>query len=511
VRSRPARRLFVPVTDPRVWLAVLCAAALAYRLFYLLRPFDWVAAFFTADDFYYYTGTAWNVAHGHGSSCDAGLTHHNGYHPLFMWLMVPAFWLGAGKQLGAWWGLFLLAVANVASVWLVWRVAARTGNRWLALVPAVSLAINAYFVRSSLSGFEFALALCLLLALADAAQRGAGGLQLGLWLGLASLARVECSVAALPLALHLAMRGRWRDIAVAAATSLAVVSPWVIWSWVGFGSPFPLSGVAKAHSRGPTDLIKAADVFIMQMPRWFAGMWWPEIVGVRVAFTVGVALLVGAATQWRRHGLLLIFIVAHFLLYAMIGDPRSTFDFTRYLTFAGIAVIIAAAARQVQGWQTRLAWLAPVVLVLLVARSDREHFRYSLRAPVLDNYVGVCERLAPGILAEIAGPDDVVGCFDSGAMSYFSDVPVINLDGLVNAEIVDLLGSPSGGTYDQRYRRYLAEKKITIIAGGSGFSWVNIFPDLDTWPVLHDPVVTDSGERVVFLRVPSGGAAAPGS
>lgn len=498
----PIRRVLGVIALPEISLAILIAASIVYRISYLLRPFDWLCGFFTADDFYYYTQTAWNVAHGFGSSCDAGLTHHNGYHPLFMWLIVPAFWLGANKEVGAIWGLSILVTANIIAVWLAWRVTARNACPRLALVPAAMIGLNMYFVQASLMGFEWPLALCFMLALYDSAQREQSGLRLGLWLGLATLTRLECCLAAIPLGIHFLASRRWRKLLTVGATSLALVSPWIIWSQTNFDTPFPISGLIKELNRAPTDVVLAHNTFVFSLTAMFAGLWWPYIIGDQIVFACGLTLIGLAVTQTHRHRALLAFALCHLLLYVLVADPHGTHDFRRYTTFSGVAIVIAAFSRPRSRQTTKYAWFTLTGLLFCIYYSDRPFVERSLQPNPPGNYVGICHQQAPNILREIATTNDIVGCFDSGAISYFSDVPVVNLDGLVNSDIIDILRRSPDQTLTQRYRAYFAAKHITILVGGSGFSWVNLFPDLNTWPVLHDPIPLEQGEQLIFLRVP---------
>ena len=47
----------------------------------------------TLDDAFYYFQTAWHMAGGNFSTFDGGITRTNGYHPLWMFLIVPFYWM----------------------------------------------------------------------------------------------------------------------------------------------------------------------------------------------------------------------------------------------------------------------------------------------------------------------------------------------------------------------------------------------------------------------------------
>jgi hypothetical protein len=494
-----SRRLW---TEPRSWAALLVVASVAYRASCLLRPFDWIVAFFTADDFYYYTQTAWNLAHGHGSSVDGGFTSHNGYHPLYVWLLVPAYALGAGKVAGAMWGLWMLVLANAAAVWFAWRVASRLGDPWLALLPAASLALSMEFVHRSLDGFGTPLTILLLLLLVDALQRRRPGWQLGLLLGLASMARVEASLAALPLAAVLAHQRRWRDLALCAGTSLLVAAPWIVWSSLRFGTPLPGSGVVKAALREPTAPGLALEVFFAHLLNCAAGSYWQMRVGETAVVLAGVAILLVGLCSWRRTWALLLFAAVQLALFTCFAEPRHSEEFDRFVTPACLAVLLAAVAVPLPPRLAKWTWIAPLALLALLARSDKGHIEWSWKTTAEDRYIGTCQRQLPPILARIRGSGDRIGSFDSGAMGYFSEVPVTNLDGLVNSEIVELLRGSPAADRERLYRSYLARKGITIVVGNDRFAWHAIFSDVERWEALAPPIELSYGAKILFLRVP---------
>jgi hypothetical protein len=71
-----------------------------------------------------------NVAGGHGSSFDGGLTFTNGYQPLFLWLLALIFALGAGKAIAIHLGLALLAGAAAGAATAAYRLLTAKGNPW---------------------------------------------------------------------------------------------------------------------------------------------------------------------------------------------------------------------------------------------------------------------------------------------------------------------------------------------------------------------------------------------
>lgn len=79
--------------------AIFLGSVLAYGAgvaWYMLAHFDLVNLIrddANIDDAFYYFQIAWNLAHGKFSTFDGGITRTNGYHPLWMLLITPFYWV----------------------------------------------------------------------------------------------------------------------------------------------------------------------------------------------------------------------------------------------------------------------------------------------------------------------------------------------------------------------------------------------------------------------------------
>ncbi|HID08358.1 MAG TPA: hypothetical protein EYP10_14555, partial [Armatimonadetes bacterium] len=72
----PIAALFIGACLPLAWA--------------MWQPMGYIIERFTPDDVFYYLKTAMNIAQGHGSTFD-GVNRTNGYHPLWMLLLVPIY------------------------------------------------------------------------------------------------------------------------------------------------------------------------------------------------------------------------------------------------------------------------------------------------------------------------------------------------------------------------------------------------------------------------------------
>ena len=172
----------------------------------------------TPDDAYYYFQIASNAAAGRGPSLD-GETPTNGFHPLWLLLLLPVAGSVADPLLALRAGLTLGALLGAANVALVFALARAAGaGRAAALVAAGAYAIHPTVVLESVNGLETSLAvatqgLAAWLFVRLGARPGPASLRacagLGLAGGLMLLARTDAVVVFAALLAGLTLR-EWR-------------------------------------------------------------------------------------------------------------------------------------------------------------------------------------------------------------------------------------------------------------------------------------------------------------
>lgn len=97
-RRKDTKRNFLGVSTTHIPLALFLVSILAYGgsfAFYLLTKFDLINLIqdVNYDDAYYYFQIAKNLSEGQFSTFDGGITRTNGYHPLWMLLITPFYWI----------------------------------------------------------------------------------------------------------------------------------------------------------------------------------------------------------------------------------------------------------------------------------------------------------------------------------------------------------------------------------------------------------------------------------
>ena len=205
-----------------------------------------VSGFFT-DDSYIHLVFARNLDRGEGFSFNAGEPVYGFTSPLWMLLLAGGHalvddWLALSRVLG-----LLFTVLAVLATFRLARTAG--GTTAAAFAAAGSLALNAWFLRWSLSGMETSLAACLVALGLERVLRGSRAVTVGLLiLALAVLARPETIlVFALAAAWTLTAGSRgtraWALWGVVAGG--AMLAAWELWVHAGTGSWIPTAYTVK--------------------------------------------------------------------------------------------------------------------------------------------------------------------------------------------------------------------------------------------------------------------------
>ncbi len=220
---------------------------------------NYLLTWFNTDDAYYYFVTARNVAHGQGFTFD-GIARTNGFHPLWMFVLVPIFALpGLYAPLRVL--VVVLVALNVGTALLLFRLVRRHLSPGLAFVTALAFsllpAIHNVTTRggteAGLNAF-FIVLLLYCLSRTDA-KKPRQVLRLSLVAALAFLARLDNVFLAYLVGGWLVwretrdsradLRSSFRVAGVYYAPLTLVLAAYMLWNLIGFGTPTPVSGQVK--------------------------------------------------------------------------------------------------------------------------------------------------------------------------------------------------------------------------------------------------------------------------
>jgi hypothetical protein len=441
---------------------VILAIGLLVRVGFLVGAGEDSLVTVVTDDAFYYFKTARNIVAGHGSTFD-GIHPTNGYHPLWMALAVPVVPLAPEPLSLVRVALGLSVVFSFLTALFLYLVLRRVTDLWY--VPALGLIL--YFLNprsavSSLNGLETALSTLLftvLLWLIFSEAQGTVGRAgmhalLGLLLGLLFLARTDnvFFMAAFYVAAILlgGKEVRLRRALVMGTVATLAVLPWLAWSWAKFGSPVQVSGLSIPYVEQELyrlDGHTAADAIGHGLKRFAAFL----MEGLRgelgysrlVSFPAIAVSLLLLARRWRglsapvRRAFLILLalgvasLAQVFVHTAVRWYPRPWyFDQLLVLLPLFFALALAVLATAWAALRTRAAqWLVGAALVGVAA------FQTTMSVQTLSKgeWPWAKQMLdAARWLRENTKEGEVAAAFNAGIIGYFSERPVVNLDGAIN-------------------------------------------------------------------------------
>ncbi|GAB4536848.1 MAG: hypothetical protein Kow0063_22810 [Anaerolineae bacterium] len=481
-------------------LYLVLAAGLALRLLMAWSSSEILIQKTLPDDAFYYFAIARNIWAGNAVSVD-GVTPTNGFHPLWALTLLLPFAARSGVDLPLHLGLSLAALFDVGAACLAYLAARRvTGSRVGGVLAAGLYAFNPMAAMESLNGLEtalgvfcFALTAFVYLVRIDGRPEATvrDWVLLGLAIGLMLLARTDSIVFALVLGLHALWRGRRTLVHTSAGLALAAVvagvllTPWLVWNLMTFGTIVQSSAVA-APAVFRRALFEPLSNGVPFSQVWQNGFWPVIYLSLLFAFRYAglpwIALLVATTLQrillqphsqeevtQREVGKMPLAILFLPLIGALL--PLLVHTFIRwyprswyYVPLAWASALAAGPAlariggnlsKVYRGQVLARLGLAALGLVLALqgVRSWRDGF-YPWQHHMLTGARWV---------ASHAPADAVIASFNSGLQAYYGDRPVVNLDGVVDwgairaAENRSLLGyaRQRGATHLLDYEAYL--------------------------------------------------------
>ncbi len=503
------------------WVEVtLVAGVLASHLYVASAPVNSLLNWFHIDDSFYYFKTAANIAQGLGSTFD-GLGRTNGYHPLWMLVLIPLFWF---YRLDVILPLRLVVVVqgllNAGMGVLVYRTARRALAPWAAVGLSFAWSLwPAFFSLVTISGLETTISLFFIalvwnraVALGEdtAALRRPGRVQsLGWAAGLMILARLDNVFLAAVVGLWLLWRwGRllWREeptwesrlrrlLPLALAYGLPVaglLGGYMLWNRLYVGHWMPISGEVKHWwaARGDTLYgfppvgayrhIKHAFLneegawgtayrLLWGARAWFEAHGWAAMARLRsVLLLAAVLIALPGRRVWMTNRRLLTGVLAAGMLLHTAYYELSGYVATRDWYWVGETFVtflfLVTVAEGYGEWllRGRRRWsLAAAVLVAALLLNRHAHFitaSYPHQRPADEPAHYYLHRTA-WVMAHTP-PGALIGATGAGNLGYFiQGRTVFPLDGLINS--YDYFDALRAG----RATAYLAEAGLDFVMG----------------------------------------------
>ena len=470
----------------RLPFALFACALLAYAAafaWHMLTAFDLVNLLrdVNFDDAFYYFQIAYNLSQGNFSTFDGGITQTNGYHPVWMLLITPFYWMFDKET--ALFGIKAFEIMLIAGgIALIALAAWLSRLSWLLLFAALPmlyrnpiellLGLEAAAALFALS--LFILVVCLYMRDPQRWKWHVAAIAFALpWVRIEYIAVSLAATAALCIIEWSRLERRSRRLSELAAIRRiyipligAVAGMLVYFAYNGlvFGGVMPVSGATKLEwsqaqwaQEGGYDFLKSfGDTLQSKSKRVFG-------YELLIAFEICAYLLLvwrmALRSNNRRDWLLTAFLIGMFGLAAghiakfaqsvLIMHPNEVYRIWYFVPAYLMAALIIPVRLYIAIYLIR-RFLAPrrratanalsvgVVVIgaaVLLARADfAQPFKWvdgkkgeSSIEWELSSYMGaqVMNRALP--------EGSVIGSWDAGVIGYFSRFPVVNLDGLVNS------------------------------------------------------------------------------
>jgi hypothetical protein len=428
------------------------------------------------DDAFYYFGIARHIAAGDGSTFD-GLEPTNGYHPLWLLVLVPVFVVAKGKA--ALVGVTLVSsVLFVLSARLIDRIGMLTGRPVRVACCAVPLLVVGTIGPSFwFSGMETGLMLFGLLWLAATYVRTAGftapwfstahACGVGALMALVVLARLDAvfTVAVLGVLAVPAWRAAglpWvRFGLLAVGIPVVVLGGYVAINLALFDTAVPVSGQAKAlggasvHAEAIGQFLAAPVVFGR-----------PSALGaIAVAVVVGAVLARVAGALGHAARFAAVVLAGGLLAVAYYAVTSSWHLWPWYFSAAPVAVALAGPALLQRLAGRRLGRSVLVVLAVLGLCAATVTGVRGLRGGAdRSAYIAAGPRVAAEIDALVPGGAPIAMGDRGGSVGYHLTRPLVQLEGLVGS--TGYLDALADGTVP----RLLADQGVAFYARGDNDS-----------------------------------------
>ncbi len=463
-----------------VALALLIGATLlSVHLYLALTPTNSFLQWFHFDDAFYYFKTAQNIVAGRGATFD-GTGATNGFHPLWMVLLLPLFAVARGSLiLPLRLVLVLVGLLFAASVAAFYREGRQQFGAaavllvlsgWL-LTPRLYLQVAAGGMESTLSVLGL-LTFWATLAAMERARRGTDPRAVavvGFAAAFAMLARLDSALLVAVTGLMLLARWRrarvgWRQmLRLALAFGLpgfVGVGAFLLWGRLEVGTWLPVSSQVKQWWGGLDGTVygkawryrlthMAGRFFHTPLRDWptlserYRALWLPRLLPVAVLGLVAAAWgwwLWKRYPRWRanfRRAALdfmlwgSLFHACYLELCSGLSPLRDWYWSAEIVTAALLGAFLLAAAAQwveARGLQRGLRALTACIVVLMSVAFARWAWR---AYPLQNGHLHVYLQQAQWVEAHTR-PDDVLGATGAGALAYFAaDRKILNLDGLI--------------------------------------------------------------------------------
>ncbi len=450
-------------------------ASFLLRLLLALSNLHTLLVLNVPDDAFYYFKIAENIASGRGSTFD-GLHATNGYHPLWMGLLIPLFRALPGHpELAANLALVQQAFLDIVTALFVYQLAQAilSDRRWAVLACAL-YAFNPNTIFYQIDGMETALstlmAVVVLYLYLPLQNQSTGTLiervRFAMACGLMLLSRTDNVFLCAVLFCALAAR-EWREHGSLRKTFgmglivAAVVAPWQVWSYARFHQFVQVSGLARPwvvrHNMEGSPIYPSLKLLTRELTVEWPGL---SCLGWGYFILLGISWLLLRRPNTKPDapekglevlslGWLALFLATAFHCFVRLY-PRPWYS-ALFLALNPLAICWAGKRISKLPWARGGMALALGIIFAAYVVVGRDTIRIK-KYPWQTEFAWAAEWINTH-----TDPAARIGAFNAGIIGFLSRRTVVNLDGAVNNSAYDALRA-------RRLQDYLLANSIDYVA-----------------------------------------------
>ncbi|MBN1310256.1 MAG: hypothetical protein JXB30_02475 [Anaerolineae bacterium] len=467
-------------TDPhRKLILFVVIFSLIVQSVYIYRVID--GDFFLPDDAYYYLSLARNVSEGNGPKVDS-FNNTTGFQPLWGAICICAFMLIHNDAMAVLSLLLVSLLAELVTVWLLYR--------WMSdlALPATAIVLmTCWWTLSSqtmlnmLNGMETNLSILFVMAVYYSLKSKNAWIT-GLLCGMAVLARIDALVLVISITLVWLYQRQLKNILVLWLSIFLVALPWMIFA-SSIGKPLiPESGqavrlltlsakglpyhpVSVSIWRNPAfhwrQLVSFVNFLGWNTIALYPFSLFPDLSAVLVCLSIILVMI--RLRNVHTVAIFLLHIVGLIAAYSLfVGGYWFHFRYTASIGLLFSALLVGIFYQRVsQKLLTRIyaIFVSAGVIVLHILFNPLLN-THSMGLSLTSGGQGFYDSTI--WMNQNIPSTSIVGAFQTGIVSYYSDFSVLNLDGKVNDDAYVALR-------DNTMWQYLCQSEVDYVVDWPSF------------------------------------------
>ena len=449
----------------------------------------------SSDDSYYYFRIAQNIASGYGSTFDQ-INKTNGYQPLVLWFLVIIYSILKFDLLTpVIVSQILFSIISTIAAYLTYRFVKKISqNEFAGILSAIFLYLNPIIIAINFKSLETNFYWLFLIfsifyyenfvknEIAD--KKYLYFFIFGLIISFAAFSRLDGGFYILAFSIYLLLQKRikfserLKKILFTGIGFSILFIPYLIYNYLSFGHPVPISGRAKVFHNHKAVLNQVGDYFTLdfflyELRRFFFpfnfDLFAHRGFGVfeQIAVYILIALLIVLIAWFLKSGYLKK-VLSHFkgygfvLIYLFFHYSFYTLYFWEYRFYYFLPEIISLAilfSMLIVEWikdkfikRESKANQIVIILVIVVFVIG------GIKIFTAQHEQTLAFKTAQWIKENLP-EDKIYGSANTGILSYFTQMRFVNLDGMVNND--ELLNAYKEGS--ERYIDYLKKNQIEYV------------------------------------------------